>query len=142
MADSSSPGGFGGTHIMYGVVIGDAIARGDLSQMKKVLDDGKKLLASQGDLKNQIANLEAAIEQVTRTSDSAAGGAKAAAPPNDGLFVVDVKALKLSPEQLNKIQQSIEEVVASSLADVDIVAKHGPGAFRPPITAGIIIRDI
>jgi Domain of unknown function (DUF1843) len=135
MAESSKQGGM---HVLYGVVIGDAIARGDVTHMKKVLADSKNLLASQGDLKSQIANLEAAIEQITPTPGVYAADV---APKNDGHFTVDLKALKLSSERLSHIERAIQETVVNSIADIDVVAKGGTEIFKRPVTAGIVVRD-
>lgn len=63
---SSGSGGYGGgshggsTHF-YGVIIHDAIKRGNKEEMRQVLADAKKTHEAQGDLGKAIQELEAAL---------------------------------------------------------------------------------
>ena len=68
---SSGSGGYGGggygggshggpTHF-YGVIIHDAIKRGNKEEMQQVLTDAKKTHEAQGDLAKAIQELEAAL---------------------------------------------------------------------------------
>ena len=50
------------THVMYGVVINDAIKRGNAAELKGLLTRAKATRKDQGDLTKAIKNLESAIK--------------------------------------------------------------------------------
>jgi hypothetical protein len=56
-------GGYGGPVVFYGVVIHDAIKRGNKDELKKLLADAKKHHEEEGDLGKAIKELEAAVNK-------------------------------------------------------------------------------
>jgi hypothetical protein len=50
------------SHVMYGVVINDAIKRGNPAELKGLLSRAKATRKDQGDLAKAIKNLEAAVK--------------------------------------------------------------------------------
>jgi hypothetical protein len=67
MANPSGGGGYGGGGygpvVFYGVVIHDAIKRGNKDELKKLLADAKKHHQEQGDLGKAIKELEDAVNK-------------------------------------------------------------------------------
>ena len=65
MSSSGSGGGgygsYGGPVIYYGVIIHDAVKRGDKAEMQRVLAEAKAAQEAQGDLGKAIKELEAAL---------------------------------------------------------------------------------
>lgn len=61
----SGSGGYGGSYggqvMYYGVIIHDAIKRGDKAELQKLLADAKRTHEAQGDLAKAIQELEAAL---------------------------------------------------------------------------------
>jgi uncharacterized protein DUF1843 len=61
MSNSGGYGSSGGPVMYYGVIIHDAIKRGDKEEMRRVLADAKKAKEAQGDLGKAIQELESAL---------------------------------------------------------------------------------
>ncbi len=58
---SGGYGSYGGPVMYYGVIIHDAIKRGDNAEMKRILAEAKNAQEAQGDLAKAIKELEDAL---------------------------------------------------------------------------------
>jgi hypothetical protein len=61
IAKLQAKGGHGGSVLLYGVAIQNALAKGDLHEMKTLAQEGEKQASSSGELKGWLDKLKAEI---------------------------------------------------------------------------------
>ena len=109
MAVKSRPGGM---QLLYGVSIGDALAKGQTSTDDLVLlrDQTEAIVGAQGDLVAALKELDAEIDR--------RGGAKAA-PPASERFVAQIDGLALSDKVKSEIEKQLQGAVMKEIAKLD-----------------------
>ena len=103
----------GGMQLLYGVTIGDALAKGQASADELVMlrDQTKAIVDAQGDLVAALKELEAEIDR--------RGGAEAAPPPASERFVAQIEGLTLSDKVKSEIEKELQTSVMKEIAKLD-----------------------
>lgn len=99
--------------ILYGVAIGDALARKNrnVDELIELRNQANVLLGNYGDLASAVKELDAEIEK--------SGGASKSVESSSNRFAIVVDGLPLSKSILATIEDKIRELVLSEVAKTD-----------------------
>lgn len=120
MAESNKPGSLtsfpGGTQLVYGVGIGDALAafaagRASHDDLVSLRDHARSIVDAQGDL---VAALKALDSEIAKR-----GGATRAPAHQSERFVAQIEGVVLPAKVQDDIEKAIQTAVDSALAKID-----------------------
>ena len=139
--------GTGGMQLLYGVSIGDALAKGQTSADELVMlrDQTKAIVDAQGDLVTALRELDAEIDR--------RGGAKAAPSPTSERFVAQIDGLTLSDKLKSDIEKELQASVMREIAKLDTrgdmvasplsqIKAFGPGLGSRTPGIAIVARNL
>jgi hypothetical protein len=127
----------------YGIAIGNALSKSTtpIDELIALRDRARELIGIQGDLAAAVKALDTEI--------AGRAAAKAAPPPADERFVIQLDGIALPDRTKAKIEQSLQKVVMAEIAKIDTggdlvatplsKAKLMPAIMGPHFPGGIVM---